>query len=203
MAQSDSSIARWGIATRPRKGETDSGDLHLVAELRGGLLMGVVDGAGHGPDAAAAARLAIRTLSGAPAGIALTDLVNDCHEQLRGSRGGVMSLGLIREQDRGLSWLGIGNVTGVLYSDSREAPARLLLRSGVVGMWLPALKPHTLELVCGDTVIFSTDGIDTRFIDELGVLGDPQALADRILRDYGNPNDDALVLVLRYTGKNR
>lgn len=201
MAQSNTSIAQWGVAARARKGETDSGDHHLVAELPGSLLIAVVDGAGHGPDAATAAQLAIQTLRDARAGIPLVDLISDCHEQLRGTRGGVLSLGLIREEDQSLHWLGVGNVEAAVFSAAREKPARLLLRSGVVGMWLPALKPYTLGLVPGDIVVFTTDGIDNRFIDELKpVVDDPQALADIILRNYALQSDDALVLVVRYTG---
>lgn len=204
MAQNDSlrsSIARWGIAARARSGESDSGDHCLVAERPDGLLLAVVDGAGHGPEAAAAARIAVETLRRAPSGAQPADLVAHCHEQLRGTRGGVLSLGLIRPRDNSLSWLGVGNVEAAVFSATREHPARLLLRNGVVGMWLPPLKAYTLELAPGDTVIFATDGVDNRFTDEMEPAGkDPQALAESILRDYGRQNDDALTLVLRYTG---
>lgn len=183
-----------------RKGESESGDRHLLMELPDGLLFAVVDGAGHGPEAAAAADLAVRTLGKATAGANLVDLLTECHEQLRGTRGGVISLGMIRAADRSLSWLGVGNVEGTVFSASREKPARLLLRSGVVGMWLPVLKPYTLGLAPGDYVVFTTDGVDNRVTYELQAGGDPQALAERILRDYGLHSDDALALVVRYTG---
>jgi phosphoserine phosphatase RsbX len=204
MAQNDShnlSIARWGIASRTLDGESDSGDRHLVLERPGELLIAVVDGAGHGPDAAVAAQLAVDSLLRAPATAQATELVNHCHEQLRGTRGGVLSLGLIRSRDNSLSWLGVGNVEATVFSATRENPAHLLLRSGVVGMWLPPLKAYTLELVPGDTVIFATDGVDNRFADEVRPDDkDPQTLAESILRDYGRRSDDALALVLRYTG---
>lgn len=203
MAQNNSlksSIARWGIATRVRSGESDSGDHCLVLERPDGLLLAVMDGAGHGPEAAAAARTAIETLRRASSAQPV-DLVTQCHEQLRGTRGGVLSLGLIRPRDNSLSWLGVGNVEAAVFSATRENAARLLLRNGVVGMWLPPLKAYTLELAPGDTVIFATDGVDNRFTDELEPAGkDPQALAESILRDYGRRSDDALALVLRYTG---
>lgn len=204
MGQSNSlnsSIAHWGIAGRTRGGESASGDRCLVMERQGGLLLAVVDGAGHGPDAAAAAELAIETLRRAPSSVQPADLITQCHEQLRGTRGGVLSLGLIMPRDNSLSWVGVGNVEAAVFSATRENPARLLLRNGVVGMWLPPLRAYTLELAPGDTVIFATDGVDNRFTDELQPAGaDPQALAEGILREYGRQNDDALALVLRYTG---
>jgi phosphoserine phosphatase RsbX len=189
------------MATRVRSGESDSGDHCLVTERPDGLLLAVVDGAGHGPEAAAAARVAIETLRRAPSGAQPADLVAQCHEQLRGTRGGVLSLGLIRSRDNSLSWLGVGNVEAALFSATRENPARLLLRNGVVGMWLPPLKAYTLELAPGDTVVFATDGVDNRFTDEVRPDDtEPQTLAESILRDYGRRSDDALALVLRYTG---
>jgi negative regulator of sigma-B (phosphoserine phosphatase) len=199
MAHS-TSIAQWGMATRARKGEADSGDRHLVVEQPEGVLMAVVDGAGHGPEAAAAAEQAMQALRKAAAGTDLVDMVNHCHEQLRGTRGGVIGMGLLNAREQSLSWLGVGNVEAAVFSKSRRKPARLPLRSGVIGMWLPALKPYTLALEPDDLVVFATDGVDNRFTDELQPSGDPQTLAERIVRDYGLQSDDVLALVVRYTG---
>jgi phosphoserine phosphatase RsbX len=101
--------------------------------------------------------------------------------------------------------MGVGNVEGAVFRavSGKTGPARLLLRSGVVGMWLPVLKPYTLSLAPGDTVIFVTDGIDNRFMEELPPMNDSQALADRIVDNYGRQTDDALALVVRYKGNGR
>jgi negative regulator of sigma-B (phosphoserine phosphatase) len=200
----NSPIAEWGIATRPRPGESSSGDRHLVLELPDSLLMAVVDGAGHGPEAAEAAELAIQCLaSNASSDMSLYNLINHCHKRLRGTRGGVISLGLINAKVHSLSWLGVGNVEGAVFRavSGKTGPARLLLRTGVVGMWLPSLKPHTLALAPGDTVVFVTGGVDNRFfMEELPPMNDSQALADRIVHNYGRQTDDALALVVRYKG---
>jgi hypothetical protein len=43
--------------------------------------------------------------------------------------------------------------------------------------------------------------VDNRFTDEVRPDDtEPQTLAESILRDYGRRSDDALALVLRYTG---
>src|SRR2546427_31410 len=81
-----SSLLEWGVATLTLAGQLESGDLHLVREVGGGVLVAVVDGLGHGEEAAAAARLAVTTLDQfAPEPIA--SLVQRCHEALRGTRG--------------------------------------------------------------------------------------------------------------------
>jgi negative regulator of sigma-B (phosphoserine phosphatase) len=203
MTPTDSLIAEWGIATRTLPGESDSGDRHLVVELPGALLMAVVDGAGNGPAAAEAAELAVQALAGSTSSdISLFNLINRCHKQLRGTRGGVISLGLIKARENSLTWLGVGNVEGAVFRaiSGKTGPARLLLRSGVVGMWLPPLKPYTLAIAPGDTVVFVTDGVDNRFMEELPPMNDSQALAEKIVHNYGRQTDDALALVVRYKG---
>jgi hypothetical protein len=192
------SIAQWGMATRARKGEADSGSRHLVMERSEGVLMAVVDGAGHGPEAAAAAERAVQSLRKASSNP--VDLIKHCHEQLRGSRGVALSLGLIDARERSLSWLGVGNVEAAVFGKNRRNPARLLLRNGVVGMWLPPLKLYTLALEPGDLVVFATGGVDNRFTDELQPEGDPQTVAENIVRDYGLQSHDVLALVVGYTG---
>src|SRR3989454_8581110 len=44
-------------------GEQESGDLHLIKPVGSGVLVSVVDGLGHGAEAAAAARAAVAALS--------------------------------------------------------------------------------------------------------------------------------------------
>src|SRR5215467_5953020 len=84
-----------GVASTTRDGEDTSGDLHLVRSVNGGrdrgVLVAVVDGLGHGADAAAAARIAIDTLD-RHAGAPIPELIQRCHAALVGSRGVVMSV---------------------------------------------------------------------------------------------------------------
>jgi serine/threonine protein phosphatase PrpC len=102
---------------------------------------------------------------------------------------------------RTMTWLGVGNVAGVLaHADPRLVPRvnPLLVLSGVVGDRLPELFPRALEIHPGDTLVLATDGIRDDFTEVLPSLLDPQALADRILGAYAKRDDDALVVVVRY-----
>jgi negative regulator of sigma-B (phosphoserine phosphatase) len=76
----------------------------------------------------------------------------------------------------------------------------LLLRGGVVGSQLPALQATVLRISRGDTLYFATDGVRSDFVQSLTALENPQRAADRILARFMNGNDDALVLVARWTG---
>lgn len=193
-------LLEWGVAARTLAGERESGDLYLVAPLWGGVLVAVVDALGHGTEAAAAARLALRTLQ-AHAESDLSALARRCHEALLRTRGVAMNLASFGQGT--MSWLAIGNVHGMLLrADAGATPSReaIVLRSGVVGYQLPPLRTSALPVRPDDTLVFATDGIRSGFVEALRAGGPPQQLADGILAGYARDSDDALVLVVRYLG---
>ena len=200
------SLLDWGVAAVALPGEAESGDLYLVRPIAGGVLVAVVDGLGHGAEAATAARLAVAAL-GAQAHESPLSLFQRCHEALRGTRGVVMSLALIRRADASLSWLGVGNVEGILVraegGQTTRARRALITRGGIVGSELPRLHPEELRLATGDTLVFATDGIRDGFVEELQGDATPQQQADHILARRRKGTDDALVLVARYRGHGR
>jgi serine phosphatase RsbU (regulator of sigma subunit) len=195
----------WGAATLALRGETESGDRHLVCALPGGVLLAAVDGIGHGREAALAADLAVRTLE-EHAGEPLERALRRCHERLRPTRGVVMSLAAYDAAGRTLVWLGVGNVEALLLrgrSGVEREREWLLPSRGVVGGRMPALQPSTVPVKAGDLLILATDGIGAGFDRELNGLERPQELADRILARHGKRADDATVLVARFTGLGR
>lgn len=195
----------WGVATLALAGEAESGDLHLVKPVGRGVLVAAVDGLGHGADAAAAARAAVTALD-RHADEFLIPVVRTCHEALIGTRGVVLSLAYLDGAKRTLTWLGIGNVEGVLlHADARARRARgsLVTRGGIVGSELPPLRADVQPVAPGDLLIFATDGIRGGFAEGLPTDATPQQLADHILARHGKGTDDALVLVARYAGGGR
>jgi serine phosphatase RsbU (regulator of sigma subunit) len=181
--------------------EEESGDVHVFAELEAGALVAVIDGLGHGFEAAVAARAAARILESFAAE-PLAALVDRCHEALRQTRGAVMSLAAFDARASRMTWAGIGNVEGVLLRAGAPAARRetITLRGGIVGYQLPALRTSTLSLSPGDTLFLATDGIRDVFTEELPSPATPQQLADAILARHSRGSDDALVLVARYLG---
>src|ERR1051325_12038793 len=57
-----SALIDWGVAASALPGQAQSGDSHLVKAVATGVLVAVVDGLGHGTEAATAARTAVNTL---------------------------------------------------------------------------------------------------------------------------------------------
>jgi serine phosphatase RsbU (regulator of sigma subunit) len=74
------------------------------------------------------------------------------------------------------------------------------MRGGVVGYQIPTLRARSLDLEPGDLLVMATDGIHGGYPSALKPTQTVQASADRILADYGNDSDDALVLVSRLDG---
>jgi phosphoserine phosphatase RsbX len=200
-----SSLIECGVAMTPIAGETESGDRCLVVPTDGSVLIAVIDGLGHGREAAKAAAVAAETLESCPS-LSVTELLRRCHESMHATRGAAMSLASFSGQDRTLSWLGVGNVDGILLRRVPEDSVRdekVLLRGGVVGLHLPPLRAAKLSVSAGDLLIFATDGIRPEFSSRVIRRDPPQRIADAICASHSKRNDDALVLVVRFTGMHR
>lgn len=195
-------LVEYGVAKSVLPGQCESGDHHLVCCNQSGILIAAIDGIGHGEEAANAAKTAVSILK-AEAHEPVISLVERCHESLRSTRGVVLSLAFIDAEDGMMTWLGVGNVQGVLMragAQKGSVQEVLLLRGGVVGSQLPALQAAVLPIAKGDTLVFVTDGIRGEFVEGLSALESPQRAADRILKRHSRGNDDALALVVRLTG---
>jgi negative regulator of sigma-B (phosphoserine phosphatase) len=178
----------------------ESGDLHVVAEFTGGALVGVIDGLGHGPEAALAARAAARVLEDL-AGEPLAALMARCHEALRGTRGAVMTLASFDARGSRMTWGGVGNVEGLLLHAATGTHESIVLRGGIVGYRLPTLREVTVPISHGDTLILASDGIRGGFGEGASAVDAPRETAERILASHSRGSDDALVVVARYLGR--
>lgn len=197
-------VIDWGVAHAALAGQPKSGDCHVVKPFPNGALVAVLDGIGHGEEACAAAEAAVDLLA-ANAQDHIISLLKRCHEVLRGTRGAVMSLASINSVEGVMTWSGVGNVEGLLVRSDHGTPQResLLLRAGVLGHQLPALKAAVIPVQTGDTLIFTTDGIRGGFNYASRLKQPPEQIAKQILSEESKGNDDALVLVARYVGADR
>jgi hypothetical protein len=179
-------LVEYGVAKFVLPGQGESGDQHLVCCNQSGILI-----------AAKAAVAILKAGSVEP----VISLLERCHEELRATRGVVLSLASIEHGM--MTWAGVGNVQGALMRNGAKkgnVQEVLLLRGGVVGSQLPALQAAVLPVAKGDTLVFVTDGIRGEFAEGLSALESPQRAADKILKQHCRGNDDALVLVVRLTG---
>jgi hypothetical protein len=196
-------VIEWGVAEEALPGQKQSGDRFVVKNAPDGSLLAVVDGIGHGADAAHTAQVAIGALEGSHSRSPVS-LLRRCQLRLQGSRGAVLSMAWFSPADDTMTWLGVGNVAGVLLRRAGRGVARqesLLLRAGTVGSELPYVSASVIPVSYGDTLIFATDGIRSGFADHLNITASTQEIARNIIASHWRKNDDALVLVARYVYK--
>lgn len=178
------------------------GDAYLVRSADQGVLIAVVDGLGHGPEAAQAAQRAIQTLERSTQTLP-SALASECHRALQSTRGAVMGIAFVDVHADALTWIGVGDVRAVLQRVEPSGPVKaeaLFTHNGVVGRSLPPLRPVMRSLLVGDTMIFATDGIRSTLLPEPRGNGSVERIANGLLERFATASDDALVLVARYRG---
>nr|WP_246505573.1 ATP-binding protein [Coralloluteibacterium stylophorae] len=187
----------WGVVNRPVAGEVQCGDGWAVRRSGGLLHALVVDGLGHGPSAADAARAGIaafRSQAAADPAHALENL----HRGMGGTRGGAAAVATVDPGARRLAMAGIGNIGVTLWSEGRARG--LPSHSGIVGQG--AVRPRRV-VDAGWTapalLVMASDGLQSRlaFGDYPGLVNvHPAVVAGLLFRDFERGNDDATVLVL-------
>lgn len=191
----------WGVASHPQAHQSECGDAFTIQPIPTGFLVAAIDGLGHGRDAARAAKRAVDCIDQST-GLTLPDILRACHQALIGTRGAAISLAQIDIADHGLSWVGVGNVEGVVlnpvaYQAATWRGDTLVVRGGVVGYDMPHLQIAHVHFGLGAVLVFATDGIRQGFGNEIHAGRPPQETADQIMSRYDRGTDDALVLVLQ------
>ncbi|MFF4299642.1 SpoIIE family protein phosphatase [Streptomyces vinaceus] len=182
-----------GLVCLPTEDEEHCGDAAAVMDTGSARTGAIIDGLGHGPDAAEAAQTALRSFR-TTAERPLPDIVTAMHRALRHTRGA--AVGLVRLHDERAEYCGIGNVRMVALSPG-AVHHRLTGQPGVVGWRLPAPRTHRLPLPVEAAVVMHSDGIDLRWAhtpaDFLLRLPIP-LLAAAISHRHRHVRDDAAVL---------
>ena len=182
------------VAARSYPGETVSGDAWRVDWDGDICRIAVIDGLGHGPQAAAAALAATTDLTAHP-GRDPAAAVHGCHEALTGTRGAALLVARVDLPLGQLTIAGVGNVEAQLWQNGRTQ--HLVSDRGIVGSVLPKVRPVTVTLDADWLLLMYTDGIRNRF--DLGAVreaaADGRRCAEALLDGWSRPTDDATVLV--------
>jgi phosphoserine phosphatase RsbX len=195
-------VLERGMAGQPHEGEGRSGDLAVFAPSARGGLVAVIDGLGHGDAAADASELAAAIIKDY-VDFPPQQMLERCHEELRRTRGAVMTLAWFDLEARTMEWTGVGNVEARLVRAGAGAGARHdspVVLGGVVGYNLPQVRMGTVALEPGDAVAMATDGVAADYSVSLESGVPAQQLAERVLANHGKGTDDALAVVVRYLG---
>ena len=184
-----------GVASRPHPAETVSGDAYAVHWTGDVCRITVIDGLGHGPEAAAAAARAVATLDAHPS-LGPAEALQRCHTALAGTRGAAISIARLDLGRGELMYAGIGNVEAHLWHGSRHE--HMIVYRGIVGSAMRTLRTFTSTLDDAWIFLMHSDGISARadvYALDLPDPWEPDALARSILERYGRLHDDALAVV--------
>lgn len=194
----------WAVAARPLPGQDVCGDQAVaVAVDAGAAVFGVIDGLGHGPDAALAARRAAAVVS-EHRRESLEEMVTHCHRELATTRGAAMTLARIDFTTDTVRWVGVGNVAAHLVArapSGLETSFSARLAGGIVGFQSPRVDSSELvEMRPGHLLVMASDGITDDHLQALDFGAPAETIAERILREHCRVTDDALILVARHRG---
>ena len=182
------------VAARPYPGEAVSGDAWQVDWHGSVCRIALVDGLGHGPQAATAALAAVSALAAEPA-LNPVDAVHCCHDALKDTRGAALLVASIDISRSQLIVAGAGNVEARLCQDG--GVKHLMTDRGIVGSVLPRVRPVEMALASEWLLLMHTDGIKRRFDAQSQLAAAPggERLAQAILAGWARATDDATVLV--------
>ena len=182
--------------SRPCQGERVNGDLAMVAERDQWLLLAVIDGLGHGPEAHGVSLRARDFLEKNWTEDAIATMQR-LHEHLRGSIGAVAGIAVANRVTGDVRFAGIGNITYRLFG---PRASRLVSMAGNLGHQIrtPQLQHH--QLTDEDVVVMYSDGIKDRFDQEDYPqlrYQSAETIARTVVDRFGKAHDDATCLAMR------
>ena len=183
-----------GKTSIPKPGESVCGDKYSIIKKNKNTIIAVVDGLGHGPEAAEAAEAACECVS-QYSGNSLRQMFDECDRSLKNTRGAAMTVVMIDNETDIAQFAAVGNVE--VKSKTHEKISTIN-SPGIVGRRIRKLNTSNFRLKPRDTIVIHTDGISNKF--NLDEINDdcPQAMADKIMENYSRGNDDSTCVVIKY-----
>jgi anti-sigma regulatory factor (Ser/Thr protein kinase) len=196
-AKADGLPNETGVVTAPYPGETVCGDGWSMRSAADKATLFLVDGLGHGPQAAEAAETAVGTFY-EHAHRDCVELMGMIHRALVPTRGAAVAVARIDMTERLVRFVGIGNIAGMSIGDGESR--RMASNNGTAGHIAPRIREFTYPFTRGPLVILHSDGLTTKWeLDKYPGLATspPSLIAGVLFRDFRRERDDASVLAVR------
>ncbi len=187
-----------GVAV-PYPGERHCGDAWISESTPERTALLVVDGLGHGWEAAEAAQeaaVAFRKRAQSAPG----EILASIHEALRKTRGAVAAVTEIRPREGTLVYAGVGNISAVIL---RNGTSRSLVsHNGTLGVATSRIQEFKSEWHPDAVFVVHSDGLQSRWdlssSSYPGLLArHPALIGAALLRDFRRQRDDASVVVVK------
>ena len=190
-----SSAFEVGGVSVPMPGESVCGDAWISTNDRGRVMVGVVDGLGHGVHAATAAAAAAKVLVSRPYDTPLEGL-QSMHAAVRHTRGAAATVTMLDLRNAVVNVAGIGNVSTALVGHGTTRQAVSL--NGILGHEVRQFRQYQYPWSSGGLLVMHSDGLQTRWsLDSYPGLRQrhPATVAAVLYRDFRRGRDDVTVVV--------
>ena len=186
-----------GVVCVPMKGETVAGDDWALHSARGRHVLLVVDGLGHGPEAAeaaAAARDAVaRNIGRSPA-----EHIHAAHAALRPTRGAAAAVIELKPSSGVGTFCGIGNIGCFVRVEGKTRS--LASHNGILGHQMRTVQEFSFPFPPQALLYAYSDGMTSRWDPGTYAgleLRRPALIAATLYRDHNRGRDDTTIAVVR------
>jgi anti-sigma regulatory factor (Ser/Thr protein kinase) len=187
-----------GQVVIPYPGEIECGDSWAFGLGNGRPSLLAVDGSGHGPQAATAARTAVTTFETSDRADAVR-LMETMHRALAPTRGAAVAVAQIDAAAGQIHFVGVGNIAAAVI-ESTGSIKRMVSHNGTAGQIASRIREFIYPCGRDATVVLHSDGLSAKW-DTASYPGlmthHPSVVAGVLSRDFRRANDDAMVVVMR------
>lgn len=186
-----------GAISVPKAGEVACGDAWSLVPDGGDCSLLVVDGLGHGTDAARAARTAMEVLAKhptAPPG----ELLQLAHLAMASTRGGAAAVARFGTLQAQGVFAGVGNIAARV--ESTTSRRQLVSHNGTLGHVLRKVQEFPFDFPADAALILHSDGLSGHWTlaDYPGLMAKHSGLIAGVLyRDHDRGRDDITVVVIK------
>jgi anti-sigma regulatory factor (Ser/Thr protein kinase) len=182
----------------PKLGEEISGDAWGAVHLADSVVILLADGLGHGIEANTASSEAVRMLRLYP-DLPPAVLIERIHGALRSTRGAAVAVARIDMAQAKLTFAGVGNISGRIYSGS-EPRHGLASVNGTAGHQVHKLQEFSYPWPADGLLQLHSDGLlSATGLESYPGLSqrDPALIAGVLYRDFARGRDDSTVVVAK------
>ncbi len=185
-----------GVAI-PYPGERFCGDAWSYDQNAERTMVLIVDGLGHGHDAAVAAGEAVTvfqsSLDRGPG-----EILSYLNDALKKTRGAVAGIVRINNTDNTFTYAAVGNTGASVIS--KEGSRSLVSHSGTLGVASPRIQEFHMDWPKDGVLIMHSDGLQSRWdlSSYPGLISrHPAVIGAALIRDFRRQRDDASVVVIK------
>jgi anti-sigma regulatory factor (Ser/Thr protein kinase) len=181
----------------PKPGQDVCGDGWAASCAAEGARVLIVDGVGHGFDAAEAAAESVRAFQ-ASRGLGPVEVLEQLNSLLRHTRGAVAAMAVIDVPRGRVRFAGIGNISAAVLTPDRTY--NMVSLNGTLGHQVRKIHEFTYPWPAGALMVLHSDGLSEKWrLEDYPrlVSRHPTLIAGILFRDHRRERDDATIIAVK------